>query len=158
MHSKLKNLNFLRYLYFQARRQHSDDRPNTSDSQQQQHKTTNIVLSSSASNLNKNFYSNRNFKISNSQAAAAQSFVEAVEALDKIREGSDILRNSTNSFLSGELQSSIAQEAINLLPNPPGVRISVSANVDADEEKPAKKKATEGQAKDSVSEKKVSRI
>lgn len=68
-----------------ARRQHScsDDRPNTSDSQK-----TNLVLSGSASNLNKNVYSNRNTKISNSQAAAAaQSFVEAVEALDKIREG-----------------------------------------------------------------------
>lgn len=64
-------------------RQHSDDRPNTSDSQK-----TSMVLSSSTSNLNKSMGSNRSSKISNSQAAAAaQSFVEAVEALDKIREG-----------------------------------------------------------------------
>lgn len=103
----------------QTRRQHScsDDRPNTSDS----HKT-NMVLSSSTSNLNKSMYSNRNTKISNCQAAAAaQSFVEAVEALDKIREGSDILRNSTNSFLSGELQPVLAQDAISMFPTPPGM-------------------------------------
>jgi hypothetical protein len=28
---------------------------------------------------------------------------EAVEVLDKMREGADLLRNNTNSFLSGEL-------------------------------------------------------
>lgn len=63
--------------------------------------------------------------------------------------GSDILRNSTNSFLSGELQTAVAQDAISLLPNPPGVRISVPANAEAEEDKPPKKKTvTDAQAKD----------
>lgn len=120
-----------------TRRQHSctDERPNTSD----MHKA-NMVLSSSASNLNKSFYSNRNTKISNTQAAAAaaQNFVEAVEALDKIREGSDILRNSTNSFLSGDLQATIANEPISMVPTSQGVRISVSTNLEGKEDKPGK--------------------
>lgn len=99
-----------------------------------------MVLSSSASNLNKTFYSNRNTKISNTQAAAAaaQSFVEAVEALDKIREGSDILRNSTNSFLSGDLQSAIASEPITMVPTTQGIRISVSANSEVKDDKSVK--------------------
>lgn len=42
------------------------------------------------------------------------SLLEAAEALDRVREGADRLRNNTNSFLSGELLS--------LVP----VRISVS--------------------------------
>lgn len=124
-----------------TRRQHSctEERPNTSDV----HKA-NMVLSSSATNLNKTFYSNRNSKISNTQAAAAaaQSFVEAVEALDKIREGSDILRNSTNSFLSGDLQSAIANEPITMVPTAQGVRISVSANPETKDDKTGKNAAS----------------
>lgn len=120
-----------------ARRQQSCTEERASDV----HKA-NIVLSSSASNLNKTFYSNRYTKISNTQAAAAaaQSFVEAVEALDKIREGSDVLRNSTNSFLSGDLQSAIANEPITMVPTSQGVRISVSENK---EDKPASSSAAE---------------
>lgn len=44
--------------------------------------------------------------------------MEAVEVLDRMREGADRLRNNTNSFLSGELLS--------LVP----VRISVSGETD----------------------------
>lgn len=114
-----------------ARRQHS-----CSEERTEAQNKGNMVLSSSASNLNKTFYSNRYTKINNTQAAAAaaQSFVEAVEALDKIREGSDVLRNSTNSFLSGDLQSAIANEPITMVPTSQGVRISVSENK---EDKPA---------------------
>lgn len=93
--------------------------------------------SNSNSNTNK---SNRNSKMSNSQAAvAAQSFVEAVEALDKFREGSDMLRNNTNNFLSAEL----LQSALNLGQSGhplSGVRISVSGNSEMDEEKPPRRK------------------
>lgn len=102
-----------------------------------------MVLSNSATNLSKTFYSNRYTKISNTQAAAAaaQSFVEAVEALDKIREGSDVLRNSTNSFLSGDLQSAIANEPITMVPTTQGVRISVSANSEGKDDKPTSSSA-----------------
>ncbi|XP_074030517.1 ubiquitin fusion-degradation 4-like isoform X4 [Leptinotarsa decemlineata] len=104
----------------------------------------------SANNSNSNIIkSNRSAKIISSQAAAAaaaQSFVEAVEALDKIREGSDMLRNNTNNFLSAELlqsalsigQSSQISSLSNL--NPVGVRISVSNNSEADEDKPVRRK------------------
>lgn len=133
----------------QARRHHScteDNRPNTSDQQQQK---VNTSSSNSSSSLNKNPFANRAAKISNSGvAAAAQSFVEAVEALDKMREGSDIIRNSTNSFLSSELQN----EAINMLPSPPGVRISIASNQqqqqqqlqETDDDKPKRKVTTGG--------------
>ncbi|XP_018579699.1 E3 ubiquitin-protein ligase Ufd4 isoform X5 [Anoplophora glabripennis] len=112
---------------------------NSSDSQKA------MVSSNSNSNISK---SNRNSKISNSQAAAAaaQSFVEAVEALDKIREGSDMLRNNTNNFLSAELLQSalnIGQSSqINTLSslNSVGVRISVSSNSETDDEKPVRRK------------------
>jgi E3 ubiquitin-protein ligase HECTD1 len=122
-----------------ARRQNSDDRPNTSEK-------TSMVTSNSTSNLNKSSHSNRSSKINNSQvaAAAAQTFVEAVEALDKLREGSDMLRNNTNNFLSGELlQTALnlgqgSQQSISSLNT--GVRISVSSNSEADEEKPARRK------------------
>lgn len=118
-----------------TRRQNSDDRPNTS-----------MVTSNSTSNLNKG--SNRS-KINNSQvaAAAAQTFVEAVEALDKLREGSDMFRNNTNNFLSGELlQTALnlgqsSQQSISSLNT--GVRISVSGNSETDEEKPVRRKPEE---------------
>lgn len=68
---------------------------------------------------------NKNRSKSSQVAVAAHSFVEA---LDKIREGSDVFRNNTNSFLSGELLQSISAQqqqqqgsqpcAINVLPNP----------------------------------------
>lgn len=103
-----------------------------------------MVSSNSNSNISK---SNRSSKINNSQAAAAaQSFVEAVEALDKIREGSDMLRNNTNNFLSAELLQSalnIGQSSqINTLSslNSVGVRISVSSNSETDDEKPVRRK------------------
>ncbi|XP_063927928.1 E3 ubiquitin-protein ligase HECTD1 isoform X6 [Zophobas morio] len=128
-----------------TRRQNSDDRPNTSEK-------TSMVTSNSASNLNKSAHSNR-AKINNSQvaAAAAQTFVEAVEALDKLREGSDMLRNNTNNFLSGELlQTALnlgqsSQQSISSLNT--GVRIAVSANPETDEDKP-KRKADESTSKD----------
>nr|CAD7405775.1 unnamed protein product [Timema poppensis] len=64
---------------------------------------TNLLVStggSSSSSLNKSLYSSIAAP-SRNKAAAAASTVEAVEVLDKMREGADILRNNTNSFLSG---------------------------------------------------------
>lgn len=116
----------------QTRRQHSSDEAHTSES----HKT-NMVSSNSASNLNKNLLTRP--KASQVAVAAAQSFVEA---LDKIREGSDIFRNNTNSFLSGELLQTIGQQnPISLLPNPlsTSVRISVSSNQDVEDDKSKRK-------------------
>lgn len=115
-----------------TRRQHSTDEAHSSES----HKT-NIVSSNSTSNLNKNLLTRS--KTSQVAVAAAQSFVEA---LDKIREGSDIFRNNTNTFFSGELLQSIGQQsAISMLPNSinPSVRISVSSNQDSEDGKPRKK-------------------
>ncbi|KAI4462742.1 e3 ubiquitin-protein ligase trip12 [Holotrichia oblita] len=91
-----------------TRRQQSctEETPHTSES----HKT-NLVTSNSTSNL-KTLHTSRS-KTSQVAAAAAQSFVEA---LDKIREGSDIFRNNANSLLSG-------------------VRISVSGNQETEDEK-----------------------
>lgn len=123
-----------------ARRQHSSDEPHCSESQK-----TNMVSSNSASNLNKNLLSRS--KTSQVAVAAAQSFVEA---LDKIREGSDIFRNNTNSFFSGELLQSIGQQsAISMLPNSinPSVRISVSSNQDSEDGK-IKKKTDNSLSKD----------
>lgn len=103
-----------------TRRQHSSDEAHSSETQK-----PNMVSSNSASNLNKNLLARS--KTSQVAVAAAQSFVEA---LDKIREGSDIFRNNTNSFFSGELLQSIGQQsAISMLPNAlaPGVRISVDS-------------------------------
>lgn len=118
-----------------TRRQHSSDDAHTSDI----HKT-NIVSSNSASNLNRNVHSSR----SKQNITAAQSIVEV---LDKMCEGSDIFRNNTNSFLSGELLQSIGQAspcAINMLPNPinPGVRISLSNNQDVEDTKASRRKFT----------------
>ncbi|KRT81883.1 hypothetical protein AMK59_5650 [Oryctes borbonicus] len=92
-----------------TRRQQSctEETPHTSES----HKT-NLVTSNSTSNLNKTLHTSRS-KTSQVAAAAAQSFVEA---LDKIREGSDIFRNNANSLLSG-------------------VRISVSGNQETEDDK-----------------------
>lgn len=92
--------------------------------------------------------SNRVSKISNATAAAAQSFVEAVEALDRIREGSDMLRNNTNNFLSAEfLQSALNfsqsnQQTINNLSSLAGttVRISVSSKSEVNEDQSGKRK------------------
>lgn len=116
-----------------TRRQHSSDDAHTSETQK-----TNIVSSNSTSNLNKNVHASR----SKQNMSAAQSIVEV---LDKMREGSDIFRNNTNSFLSGELLQSIGQPtpcSINMLPNPinPGVRISLSNNQDVDDVKTSRKK------------------
>ncbi|XP_048516518.1 E3 ubiquitin-protein ligase Ufd4 isoform X1 [Dendroctonus ponderosae] len=96
--------------------------------------------------------SNRTTKITNATAVAAQSFVEAVEALDRIREGSDMLRNNTNNFLSAEfLQSALNfsqtnQQSINNLSSMAGtpVRISVSSKPEANEE-PAEKRKEDGE-------------
>nr|CAD7443552.1 unnamed protein product [Timema bartmani] len=62
---------------------------------------TNLLVStsgSSSSSLNKSLYSS--IAAPSRNKAAAASTVEAVEVLDKMREGADILRNNTNSFLS----------------------------------------------------------
>lgn len=97
--------------------------------------------SSGNSNMNK---SNRTSKISNSQAAAAaQSFVEAVEALDKFREGSDMLRNNTNNFLSAELLQSLNLGQSSQIGALSSVRISVSGNSEPDEEKPSSRRKTD---------------
>jgi hypothetical protein len=66
---------------------------------------TNQSLSSCTA-LNKTLYgSSRANKVQLSSASDPHSVlsVEAVEVLDKMREGTDLLRNNTNSFLSGEL-------------------------------------------------------
>ncbi|XP_076273657.1 ubiquitin fusion-degradation 4-like isoform X2 [Rhynchophorus ferrugineus] len=102
-----------------------------------------------------NAKSNRMTRISNVSAAAAQSFVEAVEALDKIREGSDMLRNNTNNFLSAELlQSALniqSNHTINNLSSLTGntVRISVSSNSEADDVKVARRKEDGGEGSSS---------
>lgn len=122
-----------------TKRQNSDE---PSDSQKDPQKLSNVK-------------SNRSSRLSNvTAAAAAQSFVEAVEALDKIREGSDMLRNNTNNFLSAELLQSalnISQsnhQTINNLSTLAGntVRISVSSNPDADEDKSARRKEDGGES------------
>nr|CAD7200637.1 unnamed protein product [Timema douglasi] len=109
---------------------------------------TNLLVStggSSSSSLNKSLYSSIAAP-SRNKAAAAASTVEAVEVLDKMREGADILRNNTNSFLSGEqpllpitpssllLQTpDIGLMAATLAPSlAPSVRISVSVGESAD--------------------------
>lgn len=129
-----------------TRRQNSDDRPNISDKSA-------LVTSNSTSNLK----GSSNRKINNSQvsAQAAQTFVEAVEALDKLREGSDMLRNNTNNFLSSE----VLQSAFNLRQanqQSTGVRISVSGNSEVSEDKPVRRKNTDEEttsAKDPCAEK-----
>lgn len=126
---------------------------------------SNITSSNSGSNLNKEIQlSRRSSKINSSRAAvnaAAQSLAEAVEALDKIREGTDLLINNTNTLLSGELlQSSIMMThqnqqnqqnpcAINALANT-GVRISVSDD-DRDRPTKVKKSSADHEAKDNCS-------
>ncbi|CAH0559918.1 unnamed protein product [Brassicogethes aeneus] len=93
--------------------------------------------STASSISNKSSHSNKNgSKVS--AAVVAQSFVEAVEALDKIREGSDMLRNNTNSFLSGEMLQSAFNSALSNALNP-AVRISVSSNSETEDDKPRKK-------------------
>jgi E3 ubiquitin-protein ligase HECTD1 len=69
---------------------------------------TNLLVSSSSSSttMNKTLYgSSRASKVQLSSTADPHSVLaaEAVEVLDKMREGADLLRNNTNSFLSGEL-------------------------------------------------------
>ena len=71
-------------------------------------KTNPLVSTSSSSTttLNKTLYgSSRANKVQLSSTADPHSMLsaEAVEVLDKMREGADLLRNNTNSFLSGEL-------------------------------------------------------
>lgn len=98
--------------------------------------------------------SNRSSKISNATAAAAQSFVEAVEALDRIREGSDMLKNNTNNFLSAEfLQSALNfsqsnQQTINDLSTLAGtaVRIAVSSKTEVGEDAAVKKQEDSDEA------------
>nr|CAD7405776.1 unnamed protein product [Timema poppensis] len=89
---------------------------------------TNLLVStggSSSSSLNKSLYSSIAAP-SRNKAAAAASTVEAVEVLDKMREGADILRNNTNSFLSGLMAATLAPSLA------PSVRISVSVGESAD--------------------------
>nr|CAD7398859.1 unnamed protein product [Timema cristinae] len=89
---------------------------------------TNLLVStggSSSSSLNKSLYSSIAAP-SRNKAATAASTVEAVEVLDKMREGADILRNNTNSFLSGLMAATLAPSLA------PSVRISVSVGESAD--------------------------
>jgi E3 ubiquitin-protein ligase HECTD1 len=69
--------------------------------------TSNVeAAKTNQSAMNKTLYgSSRANKVQLSSAADPHSVlsVEAVEVLDKMREGADLLRNNTNSFLSGEL-------------------------------------------------------
>jgi hypothetical protein len=68
---------------------------------------TNLLVSSSSSSTTVNktlFGSSRASKVQLSAADPHSVLAaEAVEVLDKMREGADLLRNNTNSFLSGEL-------------------------------------------------------
>ncbi|XP_017786198.1 PREDICTED: E3 ubiquitin-protein ligase HECTD1 isoform X3 [Nicrophorus vespilloides] len=112
----------------------SDETPNTSEAPK-------MVSSLSSSNLNK-----PRSKPSHVAVAAAQSLVEA---LDRIREGTDILRNNTNNFLSGELLQSLSGSgqnpcAINLLPNTlnPAVRISLDTDSKRKSEEPCDESVT----------------
>ncbi|XP_034255114.1 E3 ubiquitin-protein ligase HECTD1 isoform X1 [Thrips palmi] len=74
---------------------------------------------------------------------------EAVEVLDKMREGSDLLRNNTNSYLSGELlpsallgaAPSVASLGLMASPVAQSVRINVpAADNEAGAEKPGRHK------------------
>ncbi|CAG9766512.1 unnamed protein product [Ceutorhynchus assimilis] len=104
--------------------------------------------------------SNRASKISNAQAAAAQSFVDAVEVLDRIREGSDVLRNNTNNFLSAEfLQTALSfsqsnQQTINNLSSLGGAGVMISVKSEASgsnsEEQGKKDDGEEGASKSSA--------
>ncbi|KAB0799754.1 hypothetical protein PPYR_07634 [Photinus pyralis] len=113
---------------------------------------SNITTSNSGSNLNKDVLSRRSSKINTSRAAvnaAAQSLAEAVEALDKIREGTDLFINNTNTILSGELlQSTIMMHQNQQNQQTTGVRISVS---DDDRPSKAKKPSIEHEIKDNCS-------
>jgi E3 ubiquitin-protein ligase HECTD1 len=69
-------------------------------------KTNLLVSSSSSTSMNKALYgSSRGSKVQLSSTADPHTVLsaEAVEVLDKMREGADLVRNNTNSFLSGEL-------------------------------------------------------
>lgn len=110
----------------QLRRQQSctEEKPHSSD------KGNLMVSSSSGSNLNKT-------RGKQGQGQGGQSLVDAVEAL---REGTDLLRNNTNSFLSGELLSPMMSASpqtatcIGLMAATltPSVRISMSGTSDSD--------------------------
>ncbi|XP_066257361.1 E3 ubiquitin-protein ligase Ufd4 isoform X1 [Euwallacea similis] len=99
--------------------------------------------------------SNRASKFGSGTIAAAQSFADAVEALDRIREGTDMLRNNTNNFLSTEfLQSALNfsqsnQQTINNLSSLAGtaVRIAVSSKSEANEDVSSPNKKDETVAK-----------
>lgn len=97
--------------------------------------------SSGSTAMNKTLYgSSRANKVQLSSVADPHSVlsVEAVEVLDKMREGADLLRNNTNSFLSGELlptsllvgtgqqPSSAASIGLMAATLAPSVRISVT--------------------------------
>ncbi|XP_019870714.1 E3 ubiquitin-protein ligase HECTD1 isoform X2 [Aethina tumida] len=138
----------------------NDSKTDRPDSTSRQNSEEPSISSDNSKASNKASHSNKNgSKMTNNQAAAAavQSIAEAVEALDKIREGSaDMLKNNTNNFLSGELlpsgellQSALnisfrqnTQSAINALSSTlhPSVRISVSSNSETDDEKPVRRK------------------
>ncbi|KAL0267404.1 UNVERIFIED_CONTAM: hypothetical protein PYX00_009683 [Menopon gallinae] len=100
---------------------------------------TNLLSSSntlSSSVLNKTFYcTSRTNKLTSSNPPSSEVHsmlsAEAIEVLDKMREGQDLLRNNTNSFLSGLLATNIT----------PSVRISVTGgenSENAGEEKPGR--------------------
>ncbi|PNF13783.1 hypothetical protein B7P43_G12447 [Cryptotermes secundus] len=96
--------------------------------------------SSGSTTMNKTYGSSRANKVQLSSATDPHSVlsVEAVEVLDKMREGADLLRNNTNSFLSGELlptsllvgtgqqPSSAASIGLMAATLAPSVRISVT--------------------------------
>ncbi|XP_067009629.1 E3 ubiquitin-protein ligase HECTD1 isoform X3 [Anabrus simplex] len=101
---------------------------------------TNLLVSSGSTSSKSRVGGNKIFQADPHSLLSA----EAVEVLDKMREGADILRNNTNSFLSGELlpsallvgpgqqptsTASIGMMAATLAPS---VRISVSGGEGTD--------------------------
>lgn len=104
----------------QLRRQQSCSDDNTTSRSSNNQKSS-IVTSNSTNNLNKSSYRH---KLSNNVVQQNISSLdhgllsaEAVEVLDKMREGTDLLRNNTNNILSSDL-----------LQLPPGILMGNTAN------------------------------
>ncbi|KAK9885691.1 hypothetical protein WA026_012456 [Henosepilachna vigintioctopunctata] len=109
--------------------QSSEDKP-VSSAESQRHSNSANKTSSNRTKVTS--------RQNSSTSTEVHTFVDTVEFY-KIKEGSDTVRNNTNSLLSGEsLQSAVnltqtSQQAIGSVP--PAVRISVSSNSETDEER-----------------------
>ncbi|XP_052130677.1 E3 ubiquitin-protein ligase HECTD1 isoform X3 [Frankliniella occidentalis] len=165
----LENSNALKELNKQLRRQAScsscgDDVPSRSPASPalpldaSQAKTNLMNKLSARANKHQMASSANSAAVAAAAAAAAAAALddhsllsaEAVEVLDKMREGSDLLRNNTNSFLSGELLPSAllgaspsAAASIGLMASqlPQSVRINMpGADNEAGAEKPGRHK------------------